>query len=956
MKETTWKAGWIWGGNDESPRNEWRCFRSSFDVTRETAADAVLRISADSRYVAYVNGVRIGRGPVRSWPEEQFFDTYSIGHLLRSEGKNTIAVLVLHFGVTNFYYLRGRGGLLAEISSGGNVLAATDPSWKTAKLKGQDSSSPRMSCQQGFAEIIDARELEEDWIEPGYNDSLWEQAAAVAEVGEGPWTSLIPRDIPFLTEEKLYPSRIESLQKVKPPVYTAAIDLRNAMVPASKEHANPIQYMGYIATTLSLAEAGKVTVGIMQSRGEKLWINGQRIEKSYGIDPERYYEAELEAGDHFLLLDITQGDHGGAYHLAIHSELKFSLQSPDSAGETPWLLVGPFDDAEYIDTRENKQIDRNEPHYIQAAGAASLEELASVQSWIRPLAAAYYTDQDVFGSNVWRPVAERYALPPSLNACLTATEQYGVIPQFRDGDTELVIDLGKQRTGFFGFKIEAPAGTVVDVYGLEYMKNDFRQHTFGLDNTFRYICREGRQQYESPVRRGFRYAVVTIRGTAGPVKLHEVYMVQSTYPVVEAGTFQSSDPLLNDIWAISQHTTRNCMEDTFVDCPSYEQTYWVGDSRNEALVNYYVFGELDIVKRCLRLVPGSKDRSPLYMDQVPSGWTSVIPNWTFFWVLATMEYVEHTGDKAFAAEMWPHVRFTLEHYLTHVNADGLLEMRGWNLLDWAPIDQPNEGIVTHQNLFLVKTLRQAALMAESAGQASEGKPLKERASRLAQAINVHLWDQERDAYLDCIHADGRRSDIYSMQTQVVALLSGVAEGDRQDKLESYLIEPPASFVQIGSPFMSFFYYEALEAMGRVPRMLDDIRRNYGLMVDNDATTCWEMYPNFKENRANADLLTRSHCHAWSAGPAYFLGRTVLGVKRIGDGWNKVLIEPDPCDLTWARGAVPLPNGGTIEVDWSIGDEGMAIRVSAPEDIELEVKWPEALTGKVSIVRTKKLPL
>ncbi|MCK9859335.1 family 78 glycoside hydrolase catalytic domain [Paenibacillus sp. ATY16] len=956
MKETAWKARWIWGGEEESPRNEWRCFRSTFDVPGEGASDAQLRISADSRYVAYVNGVQVGRGPVRSWPEEQFYDTYSIGHLLQSGGRNTIAVLVLHFGVTNFYYLRGKGGLLAEIASGADVLAATDTSWKTEKLRGHHTAAPRMSCQQGFAEIYDARESDGDWTETAYDDSSWLQASHVAEVGEGPWKKLIPRDIPFLTEEKLYPSRIESLQRVKPPAWTAAIDLRNAMVPGSVEHANPIQYMGYMATTLSLAEAGQVTVGILQSRGEKLWIDGQRIEKSYGNDPERYYEVELEAGEHFLLLDITQGDHGGAYHVAIHSEQKFSLHSPDPAGETPWLLIGPFDDTEYMDTRENRQIDRNEPNYIKAAGAASMEELAAVHSWIRPLEGVYYTEQDVFGSNVWRPEAERYALPSALNACLTAVREYAVIPRFQDGDTELVIDLGKQRTGFFGFELEAPAGTVVDVYGLEYLKADFRQHTFGLDNTFRYVCREGRQQYESPVRRGFRYAVLTIRGAAGPVKLHEVYMVQSTYPVAEAGTFHSSDPLLNDIWAISQHTTRNCMEDTFVDCPSYEQTYWVGDSRNEALVNYYVFGELDIVKRCLRLVPGSKDRSPLYMDQVPSGWTSVIPNWTFFWVLATMEYVEHTGDKAFAAEMWPHVRFTLEHYLTHINAEGLLDMRGWNLLDWAPIDQPNEGVVTHQNLFLTKTLRQAVQMSVEAGKADEGVSFAEAAVLLEQAINDHLWDEERGAYLDCIHADGRRSDIYSMQTQVVALLCGIAQGERRAKLESYLLQPPASFVQIGSPFMSFFYYEALEAMRHIPAMLDDIRRNYGLMIANDATTCWEMYPNFTENRANAELLTRSHCHAWSAGPAYFLGRNVLGVKRLDSGWSKVRIEPAPCDLKWARGAVPLPDGGTIEVDWSIADDVMSLRISAPEEIELDVQLPEALTGNVSIVRTKKLPL
>ncbi|MCM3629037.1 glycoside hydrolase family 78 protein [Paenibacillus glycanilyticus] len=956
MKDTAWKAEWIWGGEEDSPRNEWRCFRSTFEVTEGAAAAAELRISADSRYVAYVNGVRIGRGPVRSWPEEQFYDSHSIGHLLKSGEENTIAVLVLHFGVTNFYYLRGRGGLLAEVNAGGSVLAATDSSWRTEKLKGQLSSSPRMSCQQGFAEVYDARGWDDSWTESGYDDSLWSRATRVAEVGEGPWKKLIPRDIPFLTEEKLYPSRIESLQRVKPPAWTAAIDLRNAMVPESVEHANHMQYMGYIATNLSLAEAGKVTIGVLQSRGEKLWINGQQIEKSHGVDPEKYYEIELNAGEHFILLDITQHDHGGAFHLVIHSEQSFSLHVPDGGGDTPWIIIGPFDQTVFYDTKENRNVDRQEPNYLRAAGAASIEALAAVKDWIRPLESSYYTEQDVFGSNVWRPEAERYGWSASLNACLTATPEYAIIPRFASGDTELVIDLGKQRSGFFGFKIEAPAGTIVDVYGLEYLKGDFRQHTYGLDNTFRYICREGRQIYESPVRRGFRYAVVTIRGASEPVKLHEVYMVQSTYPVVEAGTFQSSDPLLNDIWTISQHTTRLCMEDTFVDCPAYEQTYWVGDSRNEALVNYYIFGELDIVKRCLRLVPGSKDRSPLYMDQVPSGWTSVIPNWTFFWVLATMEYVEHTGDKAFAAEMWPHVRFTLEHYLTHINEQGLLEMRGWNLLDWAPIDQPNEGIVTHQNLFLAKTLRQAAHMAAEAGEASEGNSFVEASSLLAAAINDHLWDREREAYLDCIHADGRRSDIFSMQTQVVALLCDVAQGERKAKLESYLIQPPASFVQIGSPFMSFFYYEALEAMGRVPVMLDDIRRNYGLMVASDATTCWEMYPNFTENRANADLLTRSHCHAWSAGPAYFLGRNVLGVKRLDHGWNKVSIEPVPCDLKWARGAVPLPNGGVIEVNWSISGDEMSLQISAPEDVELDVRLPAGLTGQVSIVTTKKLPL
>ncbi|MBW7459293.1 hypothetical protein K0U00_35095, partial [Paenibacillus sepulcri] len=91
-----WSAQWIWGGEEESPRNEWRCFRRNFEVP-ENPGETELRISADSRYVLYINGTQVGRGPVRSWPKEQFYDTYEVGHLLKAGRSNTIAVLVMHF-------------------------------------------------------------------------------------------------------------------------------------------------------------------------------------------------------------------------------------------------------------------------------------------------------------------------------------------------------------------------------------------------------------------------------------------------------------------------------------------------------------------------------------------------------------------------------------------------------------------------------------------------------------------------------------------------------------------------------------------------------------------------------------------------------------------------------------------------------------------------------------------
>ncbi|MCQ6557729.1 family 78 glycoside hydrolase catalytic domain [Paenibacillus mendelii] len=955
-----WMAEWIWGGQVESPRNEWRWFRQTFDVPQELE-DTQLRISADSRYVLYVNGTQVGRGPVRSWPAEQFYDTYEIGHLLRPGRKNAIAVLVIHFGVSNFYYLRGRGGLIAELTiddkgTGRKLLTATDATWKTMKSDGQFTGSPRMSCQQGFAEVIDASKWDEEWIQPDYDDSDWASAESIGAVGTGPWKSLVPRDIPFLTEEKVYPSRIQSIRKVKAPSWTAAIDLRAAFMPDTANHANQVNYSGYIATKLIMKEAAHVSIGFPTgARTGKVWVDGVKCEQWYGVLPERYCDLELTAGEHFILADITANDHGGSFHFAIDSRGEFELVSPlagEHPTETPIAIIGPFHETMDIDYIEKPPLNLQQPDYLAAAGIANVKELQPFAAWAKPLSAALYCEHDVMGSNIWLPEAINGNVTPDLIRGITASPDAAVIPLAEGYDTELLIDFGKEWSGFIGFELEAEAGTTIDLYGLEYVRDDFRQHTYGLDNTIGYVAKGGRQHYLSPVRRGFRYLVMTIRGAVKPVKLFEVYVNQSNYPVTEAGAFQSSDPLLNQIWEISRHTTKLCMEDTFVDCPAYEQVFWVGDSRNEALVNYYVFGSLDIVKRCLNLVPGSKDMTSLYVNQVPSAWNSVIPNWTFFWVIACEEYVEHTGDQAFAASIWPAVQHTLTHYLEKLDGSGLLNMKGWNLLDWAPIDQPGDGIVTHQNLFLAKSLRKAVELAETAGAASEAAGFKEAAQALTEAINTHLWDEERQAYLDCIHADGRRSDNFSMQTQVVAVLCEVAEAERMERIQSYLLNPPQSFVQIGSPFMSFFYYEALVQTGNYEHMLADIRKNYGFMIEHDATTCWEMYANFTENRANADLLSRSHCHAWSAAPGYFLGTSVLGVTRTGEGWSHAAIKPQPCGLSWARGKVPLPQGGLIEVSWRVEDSVMKLDVSAPANIELDIQLPEGMTGKISVVTTE----
>ena len=121
------------------------------------------------------------------------------------------------------------------------------------------------------------------------------------------------------------------------------------------------------------------------------------------------------------------------------------------------------------------------------------------------------------------------------------------------------------------------------------------------------------------------------------------------------GKFRCSDPLLDEIWDISVRTLKLCMEDTYTDCPTYEQTFWVGDSRNEALFGFPVFGATDIARRGITLSAQGMDISPIVACQGPNNWDVHLPAWSFLWGISVWDYYRYSGDGAFVKQVFPDV-------------------------------------------------------------------------------------------------------------------------------------------------------------------------------------------------------------------------------------------------------------------------------------------------------------
>jgi len=433
----------------------------------------------------------------------------------------------------------------------------------------------------------------------------------------------------------------------------------------------------------------------------------------------------------------------------------------------------------------------------------------------------------------------------------------------------------------------------------------------------------------------------------GKVRIKSVEAVFCSYPQSGRGAFSCSDSVLSRIWEVGAHTLRCCAEDTYTDCPSYEQVHWAGDARNEALIDWVLNGDPRLWRRCLLQTGESLERSPITESHTPSAWVNIIPAWSALWMISCWEYLLFTGDTEASEKLLSRVDRNIAGLKAHLNRAGLFEINAWNMFDWAEMDTPPDAVVTHQNCFIVFALRKSALMAEQLGHLSFANAWNCLADHLAEAINAKLWNDSKGAFTDCLRGD-QQSKMFSQQTQTVAYMSGVATGERAERCRKIISHPPDGFVRAGSPFFEFFLLEILQQENQTEEFIETVKKDWGFMVEMGAGTFWEMW-----SCRNGGRLTRSHCHAWSAAPTFFLSSYILGVKPGGPGFNPVLVAPHPGNLRWCRGRVPTPLGD-IELQWeSEKNELFKMRINVHPALNLDIRPPRececVINGEVKIL-------
>ena len=203
----------IWSSSIPDGKQAYIEFHKSFDLG-EITAPASLQLFADSRYLLWINGQYVLRGPCRFNPKRPEYDVIDVGPYLK-KGRNSIAILVHYYaGAINGRIMKHVPGLTAVLEIKGKLVLRTNSTWK---WNYNTMYQPSPESWGTIPDVIDGRVDDGAWIKTAFDDSAW---AFAKEINGGQWGNLYPRGLPLakemkINELKILPAR-ESIEKSLP--------------------------------------------------------------------------------------------------------------------------------------------------------------------------------------------------------------------------------------------------------------------------------------------------------------------------------------------------------------------------------------------------------------------------------------------------------------------------------------------------------------------------------------------------------------------------------------------------------------------------------------------------------------------------------------------------------------------------------------------------------------------
>lgn len=479
-----------------------------------------------------------------------------------------------------------------------------------------------------------------------------------------------------------------------------------------------------------------------------------------------------------------------------------------------------------------------------------------------------------------------------------------------------IIDFGSEITGTSVFKLRGKPGQIVEIRHSEEMLNE---------NEVRFELRANCQYQEFVTltgdadtieffdSKGFRY--MEVLNWPQELSTSDMWAINTFYPYPGKAGFNSSEPMLDDIWQLCENGVIQGTQDTYIDCPTREKGGVLGDAYICANSHLLLANDTRLLKKVITDFANSLRNDP--------GMTAVAPTYsqggnieyTSLWPMLIEKYYMWTGDSEFVSNMLYGLDCIIEYNESWEDEHGFIKAPygrtpphySGTLIDWPPnlrfdydYERAKDGVSTVVNLYYYGFIKSCINLFDIAGEDERVMYLRQKLKRLEKNCIAYLYSEEKGLFIDYL---GSKNTPYHASPMAMSfgmpLPGGYGPIARQIADEGLRCGVYFAYFVIKGLFNAGYYELAYS--------LITSRSEYSWysMLKAGATTCMEVWsPDMKSNT--------SWCHPWSSSPIIFIAENIIGLSPAIPGWGKVYFRPrPPKELDRAELKLDTPSGVII---------------------------------------------
>ena len=564
--------------------------------------------------------------------------------------------------------------------------------------------------------------------------------------------------------------------------------------------------------------------------------------------------------------------------------------------------------------------------------------------------------QPDYDDSKWKKVIignYRNNLVASEGSPIRKIEEIKPLKVFRSPKGSLLVDMGQNMVGWIRLKATGPKGTVItvrhaevlDKYGEFYTEN-LRAAKVQLTLT---LAGTGSEEVFEPrfTFMGFRFLEIT--GFPGTLTTDNITGVVVHSDMQKSGTYESSNPLLNQLQHNIVWGQKGNFLDVPTDCPQRDERLgWTGDAQAFCRTAAFNYNVAPFFTKWLKdvaldqkpggevpdVVPDVLNRQNATTAQPSAGWgdVSVIAPWTMYLVY---------GDKKLLETQYPSMKKWVE-YIRKKAGDSYQWKGGSKYGDWLfyhpPVNSHTaaDGYTEPDFIATAYFAYSASLLAQTA---------KELGKTEDEKIYNDLFNKIKEVFIREYVTPAGRVGTCSQTSYILALKFNLLPDELRKKAAMFLVNDiRGRGNHLSTGFLGTIYIcHELTRNGYTDvaydLLLQESYPSWLYPVKMGATTIWERWDGQKPDSTFQDAGMNSFNHYAYGAIGDWMYRVSAGLETKSPGYRHLLIQPHPTEkLEFSKATYESPYG-TVASGWERKDGKILVRIRIPVNSKATIVLP-----------------